>query len=433
MNDQSELHRPKCLVRPRVRPSSPNFSSGPCKKHPGWDISHLSTELLGRSHRSKSGKQRLSGAIKRSCQLLNIPDDWMVGIVPGSGTGAIEFAIWNLLGQRDVDVIVSDGFSGYWADDITRIMGQRVMIHTGTGRSFPNTSDVKDENDLVLVYNGTGNGVCVKDLDWVIEGREGLVIADAASAAFSMHLDFTKLDAITWSWQKGLGSEAGQGMIAFGPRALKRATSRTAKSPGPKLLNFCKADGTALYNLFDGHTISTPSILALEDLHSALDWAEGLGGHSNLLRRVQLNYAVVDDWVKKTPWIEWLANESSRSPVSLCLQLVLPFERKEADFLCKSMIELLQNEGVAYDIFTMHDAPPGFRIWGGPTVEADDLWHLVQWLEWAYLVTMQGDFYGSEIAPKSADIFMTAIEVATNSDRKSLQSTTSGGGGIDHA
>ncbi|WP_205836896.1 PLP-dependent aminotransferase family protein [Neorhizobium alkalisoli] len=410
MNDQSGFRR----RRPSARPSSPNFSSGPCKKHPGWDISRLSTTLLGRSHRSRSGKLRLAGAITRSCQLLGVPDDWVVGIVPGSATGAIEFALWNLLGQRDVDVIVSDGFSAYWADDIAGLMGHRARVHKGTGRGFPPTSDVRDENDVVLVYNGTGNGVCVKDLDWVTNGRDGLVIADAASAAFAMPLDFTKLDAVTWSWQKGLGSEAGHGMIAFGPRALNRATSNISKSIRPKLLNFCKADGGALHNLFEGHTISTPSLLALEDLHSALDWAEGIGGLPALLQRVQLNYMVVDDWVKETSWIDWLADENSRSSVSLCLQLVQPFERKEAERVCKSMIEMLQIEGVAYDIFTMHDAPAGFRIWGGPTVEADDLQHLTQWLEWAYAATMRKGLHSPEAKPMPNGI--PVIEMWATSD-----------------
>lgn len=416
MNDQSGFRR----ARPSARPSSPNFSSGPCKKHPGWDISRLSTTLLGRSHRSHSGKLRLAGAIRRSCHLLGVPDDWVVGIVPGSATGAIEFAIWNLLGPRNVDVIVSDGFSSYWADDITGLMGDSALIHKGTGRSFPRTAAVCDESDLVLVYNGTGNGVCVKDLDWVTIDRQGLVIADAASAAFAMPLDFTKLDAVTWSWQKGLGSEAGHGMIALGPRALERATLNASRSIRPKLLNFCKADGSALHNLFEGHTISTPSLLALEDLHSALDWAEGLGGLGALLQRVQLNYAVVDDWVRETPWIAWLADEDSRSPVSLCLQLVQPFERKAAERVCKSMIEMLQIEGVAYDIFTMHDAPAGFRIWAGPTVEADDLQHLTQWLEWAYIATMRKNFHSLETGELSNATGIPAIELWANSDNQAL-------------
>lgn len=416
MNDQSGFRH----ARPSARPSCPNFSSGPCKKHPGWDISRLSTVLLGRSHRSHSGKLRLAGAIKRSCQLLGLPDDWVVGIVPGSATGAIEFAIWNLLGPRDVDVMVSDGFSAYWAEDITSLMGGRALIHKGTGRGFPRTSKVRDENDLVLVYNGTGNGVCVKNLDWVTQDREGLVIADAASAAFSMPLDFNKLDAVTWSWQKGLGSEAGHGMIAFGPRALERAMFNTSRSFRPKLLNFCKADGSALLNLFEGHTISTPSLLALEDLHSALDWAEGVGGLGALLQRVQLNYTVIDDWVRVTPWIDWLADEDSRSGVSLCLQLVQPFERKEAERVCKSMIEMLQIEGVAYDIFTMHDAPAGFRIWGGPTVEADDLQHLTQWLEWAYISTMRNGFHHSEVTQLPNASVIPVIDIWANSDSETL-------------
>lgn len=385
-------------ARPSAYPSSPNFSSGPCKKHPGWELGRLSPDLLGRSHRSSAGKRRLAEAIDRSCRLLGLPEDWVVGIVPGSGTGAIEFALWNLLGPCDVDVIVSDGFSAYWADDIQRIMPGRSRIHKGTGRSFPDTSCVSDATDVVLVYNGTGNGICVRNLDWLTQGRPGLVIADCASAAYSMPLDFARLDAVTWSWQKGLGSEAGHGMIAFGPRALARASSGLAQTPRPKLLNFRKADGTALHNLFEGHTISTPSLLALEDLHSALTWAEGIGGYPALIRRVERNFRVMDSWVNRTPWIDWLADEACRSQVSLCLRLAYPLERKEAERVCKSMIELLQSEGAAYDIFTMHDAPAGFRIWGGPTVESEDLDCLTQWLEWAHAVAMQTEFGSGNLA-----------------------------------
>jgi phosphoserine aminotransferase len=393
MNDYTDFH----CAKPAERPGSPNFSSGPCTKHPGWDIKHLSTQLLGRSHRSTLGKRRLSEAIRRSCELLGVPNDWVVGIVPGSATGAIEFAIWNLLGPRHVDVIVSDGFSSYWAEDVVKLMGRRATIHKGTGRKFPHPPDLKDDHDVVLVYNGTGNGVRVQNLDWVGENRHGLIIADAASAAFSMPLDFTKLDAVTWSWQKGLGSEAGHGMIAFGPAALTRATSNKHGFPRPKLLNFCMTDGTALHNLFDGHTISTPSMLALEDLHSALDWADASGGLAALFQRVEQNYKAIDDWVQKTPWIDWLAHEDCRSKVSLCLRIVSTMDSNEAASISKTIIDLLQLEGAAYDIFTMHDAPPGFRIWGGPTVEADDLRRLTQWLDWAYAVATEKALYALEM------------------------------------
>jgi phosphoserine aminotransferase len=216
------------------------------------------------------------------------------------------------------------------------------------------------------------------------------VIADIASAAFTMPLDFSKLDAVTWSWQKGLGSEAGHGMVAFGPRALERARSCVQTTARPKLLNFRKSDGGALLNLFQGYTISTPSLLALEDLHSALDWAEGIGGRTALWARVQANYTVFEDWVARTPWIDWLADAGARSPVSLCLRLVSPADSAEADRVGKAMIELLEAEGVAFDIFTMHDAPAGFRIWAGPTVEAVDLRCLTRWLDWAFLEATQG-------------------------------------------
>lgn len=385
MNDLSGII---CRM-PARRPVCPNFSSGPCKKHPGWDVTKLPTELMGRSHRSRSGKKRLSEAIARSRRLLGLPEEWVLAIVPGSGTGAIEFALWNLLGPRDVDVLKSDGFSGYWAHDVRQMVSRPVTVHEGGGTRFPDTSGVRPENDVVFVYNGTGNGVWAGNLDWIADDMEGLVIADAASAAFAIPLEFNKLDAVTWSWPKGLGSEAGHGMVALGPRALRRALDFAPQSVGPKLLSFCKADGTALLNLFDGHTISTPSLLALEDLHSALDWAEGQGGRDALFKRVTKNFETVDKWVKTTPWIEWLAEPDHRSPASLCLKIVLPQDQANARAICLTMIELLEQEGVAYDIFTMHDAPAGFRVWAGPTVEAEDLHCLTKWLEWACFTAVQ--------------------------------------------
>jgi phosphoserine aminotransferase len=398
MTDQSGLH----FRRPAERPACPNFSSGPCKKHPGWALSHLRTDLLGRSHRSSAGLRRLSDAIRRSCRLLGLPSDWVVGIVPGSGTGAIEFALWNLLGPLDVDVIVSDGFSGYWAHDVRQIMGSRLHVRRG----LPAQVGARAAHDTVLVYNGTGNGVCIHDLRWIPDPRDGLVIADATSAAFAIPLDFSKLDAITWSWQKGLGSEAGQGMVAFGPRALERARTCTPAAARPKLLNFRKADGSALHNLFQGHTISTPSLLALEDLHSALDWAEAIGGLPALWDRVQANYAVFKAWVARTSWIDWLVAEEARSPVSICLRLVSPDGGFDVDKVSAAMISLLEAESVAFDIFTMHDAPAGFRIWAGPTVDSDDLRSLTRWLDWAFLeatrdgvVPMPMDLSTSRLAP----------------------------------
>ena len=370
--------------KPAMLPSSPHFSSGPCKKHPGWSLDQMSIDLPGRSHRGRKCKRRLAEAIERSHRLLGLPDDWVVGIVPGSGTGAIEFALLNLLGPKDVDVIVSDGFSAYWANDICQIMGQSTFVH-----KVPfDLSKIHPNRDTVLVYNGTGNGFCFNNLDWVSDDREGLVIADAASAAFAMPMDFENLDVVTWSWQKGLGSEAGHGMVAFSPRALARAVATRPVTLRPKVMDLRKTDGTVLMNLFAGHTISTPSILALEDLHSALDWAEGIGGRTALWRRVRSNQAVFDTRDAQTTWIDWLAPKDVRSPVSICLRLVLPHAWVDPEKVKSSMISLLEEEEAAFDIFTMHDAPAGFRIWAGPTVEAADLRCLTEWLEWAFDVAM---------------------------------------------
>jgi len=331
-------------VRPSVKPAEPRFSSGPCKKYPGWNISHLNTEFLGRSHRAKLPKQRLRDAIDRSHQLLGLPADWKLGIVPGSDTGAFEIA--------------------------------------------PDLTQVNSAHDLVMVYNGTTSGVCLPDLDWLDADRDGLVLCDSTSAAYAMPMDFSKLDVVTWSWQKVLGSEGAHGMLALSPKAVARLESTTPRFPLPKLFKLTRGD-KLIDGIFKGATINTPSMLALEDLHAALGWAESLGGVEALWQRSRDNFDCIDDWVSKTDWIDWLASDpATRSPTSMCLQIVdtdfaqLPVDAQQAAI--NAMLVQLEQENVALDIGNYRSAPPGFRIWGGATVESSDLRALTPWLDYVF-------------------------------------------------
>jgi phosphoserine aminotransferase len=376
-------------VPPRTRPADPRFSSGPCRKHPGWSLDRLAPDCVGRSHRSRDGKRGLAAAIDRSRQLLGLPDDWLVAIVPGSATGAFEMAMWALLGPRDIDVLVSDGFSRHWAREASALTDAQTTVHSAECGAFPGTGAVDPDRDLVFVYNGTSTGACVRDLDWLDPERGGLVLCDAASAAFAMPIDFDKLDVVTWSWQKALGGEGSHGMLALGPKAQRRANLRCGNRTTPKLLRLADGGGAFLHSLFDGHTISTPSMLALADIHSALAWAERIGGLPELIRRTQRNYAAVARWVAQTEWIEWLADDPQwRSPASICLRIVDPEVRTLAESrqheIAGQAVRRLEQEGVAYDIWTYSGAPAGFRIWAGPTVESDDLAALTPWLDWSF-------------------------------------------------
>ena len=374
--------------RPRVRPADPRFSSGPCKKYPGWDPSHLNTEFLGRSHRAKLPKQRLKDAIDISHRLLDLPADWKLGIVPGSDTGAFEIAMWSMLGSRPVDALVWESFSSDWARDLQALGFDDLNLLQAEYGELPDLGQVDSGHDVVMVYNGTTSGVCLPDLDWLDPGREGLVLCDATSAAFAMPMDFERLDVVTWSWQKVLGSEAAHGMLALSPRAVDRLEASQPRYPLPKLFQLTKA-GKLVEGIFSGATINTPSMLALEDLHAALAWAQSIGGREALWQRTRDNFTCIDNWVRNTPWIEWLARDpATRSPTSMCLQVVDPefsnLEQSERQSAINSMLARLEQENVAFDIGNYRSAPPGFRIWGGATVETSDLEALTPWLDWAF-------------------------------------------------
>ncbi len=381
-----EAHR--FHAQPRARPEDPRFSSGPCNKYPGWDISHLNTDFLGRSHRAKLPKHRLADAIEKSHRLLQLPDDWKLGIVPGSDTGAFEMAIWSLLGSRPVDALVWESFSSDWAKDLQALGFAGLNVIEADYGELPDLSRVSPEHDLVTVYNGTTSGVCLPDLDWLGAEREGLVLCDATSAAYAMPMDFSKLDVVTWSWQKVLGSEGAHGMLALGPRAVERLESIRPLFPLPKIFQLSK-NGKLIEDIFEGATINTPSMLALEDLHCALSWAENLGGVEALWQRTQNNFDCINQWVEQTPWIEWLARDpSTRSPTSMCLRIAdADFNRQSIEGQqqsIKHMLAILEQENVALDIGNYRSAPPGFRIWGGATVETSNLEALTPWLDWVF-------------------------------------------------
>ncbi|MEM7082112.1 MAG: phosphoserine transaminase [Pseudomonadota bacterium] len=375
--------------RPSVRPVNPRFSSGPCKKHPGWSPAHFSDQHLGFSHRAPKHKARIQSVINRQATLLELPADWRLALVPASDTGAFEMAMWSLLGARGVDVLVWESFSSDWAVDIEQQLAlDDVRYLRAPYGALPDLSAVQPDRDVVFVYNGTTSGTRVPDLDWLTADREGLALCDATSAAFAMPLDYAKLDVVTWSFQKVLGGEAGFGMLALSPKAVERLTTFTPPRPLPKIFRLTKK-GKLNEGVFEGATINTPSMLAIEDLHSALDWAQDVGGLKALFDRSKRNFAAVDQWVRDSQWIDWLADEpATRSCTSMCLKITHPtFTRlgeEEQRSAVKTLCGWLADEGVAFDINAYRAAPPGLRIWGGATVEADDITAMLPWLDWAF-------------------------------------------------
>ena len=374
---------------PAVRPARPFFSSGPCAKRPGWTPEALNGALLGRSHRSKPGKAKLKDAIDRTKALLGIPANYRVGIVPASDTGAVEMALWSMLGQRPVDCFAWESFGEDWVTDTIKqlkIKDSRVL--KADYGALPDLTQADPKHDIVFLWNGTTSGVRVPDGDWIPKDREGLTICDATSAAFAMDLPWDKLDVTTFSWQKVLGGEAGHGMLVLSPRAVARLESYTPPWPLPKIFRMTKG-GKIVDGLFEGETINTPSMLALEDYLDALTWAEGLGGLKALIGRSQDNLGVLDRWVRKSDWAAFLASEQgSRSNTSVCLKIVDPWfkalsEDAQAD-AAKKIASLLEKEGVAYDVAGYRAAPPGLRIWCGATVDKADLEALTPWLDWAW-------------------------------------------------
>jgi phosphoserine aminotransferase len=374
--------------RPDVHPARPHFSSGPCAKPPGWGPEHLALGSLGRSHRSKLGKARLGHAIELTRRLLRVPKTHRIGIVPGSDTGAMEMAMWSMLGARPVTMLAWESFGEGWVTDVAKQLRLDANIVRAAYGELPDLAAVDPGHDVVFTWNGTTSGVRVPNGDWISETREGLTLCDATSACFAMELPWDKLDVVTYSWQKVLGGEGGHGVLILSPRAVERLESYTPPWPLPKIFRLTKA-GKLNEGIFQGETINTPSMLAVEDYIFALEWGLGLGGLSALIARCEANRAALDAWVDRTPWIEHLAGDpATRSTTSVCLrfapQAVRGLDEAGQAALVKSMATLLEAEGAAFDIASYRDAPPGLRIWCGATVEADDVEALGPWLDWAF-------------------------------------------------
>lgn len=375
--------------RPNRRPINPCYSSGPCAKRPGWTLDSLSDACLGRSHRSKPGKRKLKEVIDRTRAILRVPEGYRIGIVPASDTGAIELAMWSLLGPLGVDVLAWESFGKAWVTDITKQLKLAdVRVFDADYGRLPDLAQVDGDRDIVFTWNGTTSGVAVPDGAWIPQDRRGLTLCDATSAVFAWDLPWERLDVTTFSWQKVLGGEAQHGMVILSPRAAARLESYAPPWPMPKLFRMTKG-GRLIEGIFTGETINTPSMLAVEDVLDALRWAEAIGGLDALVARSTANAAAIDAWVAETAWIDFLAEDpASRSRTSVCLKLTAPWflaldvaRQREA---AKGIAQMLEDEAVAYDIAAYRDAPPGLRIWAGATVETSDLLLLFPWLEWAF-------------------------------------------------
>jgi phosphoserine aminotransferase len=377
------------LNKPGLRPANPRFSSGPCAKRPGWSLDRLGDAVLGRSHRSKSGKAKLAQAIDLTRSVLQAPDDYRIGIVPASDTGAVEMAMWSLLGARGVDMLAWESFGAGWITDaVKQLKLEDVRLLQADYGALPDLSEIDFNRDVVFTWNGTTSGVRVPNGDFIPDDRAGLTICDATSAAFAQQLAFDKLDVVTFSWQKVLGGEAAHGVIVLSPRAVERLENYSPPWPVPKIFRLTKG-GKLIEGIFKGETINTPSMLCVEDYIDALQWAQSIGGLSGLIARANTNLGVIEAFVDKTPWIDFLSQgKEIRSNTSVCLifndpEIMALDAAKQAEF-AKSVVALLENEGVALDIGHYRDAPPGLRIWTGATVEKSDLEALMPWLDWAY-------------------------------------------------
>ena len=384
------------MNKPSIKPNHPYFSSGPCSKRPGWSLNALSDAFLGRSHRAKTGKAKLNEVIIKSKQVLELPDDYFVGIVPGSDTGAIELAMWSLLGERPVEVCGWETFGLTWVKDITKQLKlPNVTTHqTSTYGEIPDLSKVNFDNDVVFTWNGTTSGACVPDAEWIPNDRKGLSICDATSAVFAMDMDFTKLDVITWSWQKVLGGEGAHGMIALSPRAVERLENYEPSWPMPKIFQIAK-NKKFTKDIFEGATINTPSLLATEDAIDALNWCIEVGGQKELIKRSKNNLEVIKNWIEKNDWVEFLATDpKTYSSTSICFKFTHPdFTKLDNDNqkkLVKELCSLIEKEDAGYDINAYKDAPAGIRIWGGATVESSDIEKVLPWIEWAFFETLEG-------------------------------------------
>ena len=377
------------MIKPNLKPANPNFSSGPTTKRPGWTTKHLEFALLGRSHRSPDCKARLKNVIEESKNILALPKDYLLGIMPGSDTGAIEAALWCLLGQRGVDVLAWENFGKDWVVDVVdQLQITNRTVHVADYGDLPNLSHVNFANDVIFTWNGTTSGVKVPDGDWIPSDREGLTICDATSAIFAMPIDYEKCDVLTWSWQKVLGGEAAHGMIALSPRAIERLTTYVPQWPIPKAFRLAE-NKKLISDIFEGNTINTPSMMCVEDILDTLEWVKGLGGIKELFKRSDKTLQYISEWINNNSSFEFMnQNEKTRSNTGITFLIKDGWfknsgETKQREIM-NEIFELLYKENVAYDINGYPKAPPSFRIWGGGTVEPDDINVLLPWIDWAY-------------------------------------------------
>ena len=377
------------MIKPDVKPENNNFSSGPCSKRPGWNSSVLNKAILGRSHRSIKAKSRINYLVKNVIEILSIPNDYYVGIVPGSDTGAVEIALWNLIGIQPVQMLVWDSFGNDWAKDLKEQLKVNGLNILKADYGFiPNFDNINFNDDIIFNFNGTTGGVRVPNLDWIPQNRNGLTICDATSAAFAMEMDWRKLDVLTFSWQKCLGGEGGHGILILSPNAVERINTYNPSWPVPKLFNL-KKNNKINISIFEGSTINTPSLLCIEDFIDALEWAKKIGGLQGLIEISNNNLKLIKGWVKKTDWVDFLAqDEITISNTSICLRfsnkILNELDVNNQILLEKNIVHILENENVAYDIGSYRSAPPGLRIWGGPTINSKDIKILLPWLQWAF-------------------------------------------------
>jgi len=377
------------LTAPTVKPANPNFSSGPCAKRPGWTVEALSKALVGRSHRAKPAKARIERAIALTRQLLEVPADYLIGIVPASDTGAVEMALWSLLGERGVDVLAWESFGSGWVTDIVKQLKLKdVRTLEAPYGQLPDLTQVDSDRDVIFTWNGTTSGVRVPNADWIKADRKGLTICDATSAAFAQKMDFSKLDVVTFSWQKALGGEAAHGILILSPRAVERLETYKPAWPLPKIFRLTKG-GKLMADIFEGATINTVSMLCIEDAVDAMEWGVQIGGLKAMQARADANFKVISDWVAKSDWAAFLAEKpAERSNTSVCLvikdkAITALDDEKQAAF-AKALVSRLDKAGVAYDIGAYRDAPSGLRIWAGSTIDASNLEALVPWLDFAF-------------------------------------------------
>ena len=380
------------MQKPTKKPNNPNFSSGPCAKRPGWKIENLINANTGRSHRSGEAKLKLKLVIDKSKEMLNLPNDYVVGILPGSDTGALEASLWSLLGLKGVDILAWENFGKDWVKDVlNQLQLSNLNIHDVNYGDFPDLTKVNFKNDVIFTWNGTTSGVKVPDSNWIPDDREGLTICDATSAIFAMPIDYSKCDVLTWSWQKVLGGEAAHGMIAMSPRALNRLEEHSPKWPIPKLFRIAD-NNKIIKGIFEGSTINTPSMICVEDALDELNWAKENGGLEFLLETSKKSFDIIYNWIENNDWVTFLSNNKSKEYLSntsitfkICEILNRTQKQTMTNLIVKQICKILSEENIAYDINGYAKAPPSFRVWGGGTVEPHNIKLLLPWLEWAYI------------------------------------------------